>query len=90
MSYETFAFLNKLIEKEMIRLENDFDTACHFIPAEPDKKRGQASGIDRAHKIYMEESAKLDHAKEELRAAVQAQYRDHPNPEMRKFWGIQT
>lgn len=81
MSYETYAYLGELISKQMEVLENEFRIACGFVSQEP-------SGVDKAHKIFMERHKKLRVMKDELHIAAAATYTDHPKKEMREFWGI--
>jgi len=86
MSYETYAYLKSLVQDQRKKLERDFQTACGFIPTGIVVKG--LSGIDRAHEIFRKHQGELNKVEEELHAAAQASYADHPNPEMRKFWGI--
>lgn len=87
MSYETYAYLKYLIETREQKLDLDFQTAINFIPSEM-PKRGQ-SGLEKAHDIYRKEWRRLQDMKEELHDAAACTYKDHPNPEMRKFWGLE-
>jgi hypothetical protein len=90
MSYETYAYLKSLIEQQMIKLENDFRTACYFIPPQSLKgiRLGTPSGVDKAHNIFSKEHIKLKKMKDELHTAAASTYKDHPNPKMREFWGL--
>lgn len=81
MSYETYAYLSSLIGKQAGALEMEFHVACDYVSQEPD-------GVTKAHKIFLERQAKLTNVQNELHAACAETYRDHPNPEMREFWGI--
>jgi len=87
MSYETYVFLRTLLEEYMEKWEGKFRSACLFIPSEATKS-GNLSGIERAHRIFMTEHMKLDKMKEELHMAAAATYKDHPNADMRKYWGL--
>jgi len=88
MSYETYAYLKSLVEDQKRKLELEFRMACNFIPSNSGVVKG-LSGIDRAHEIFRKHQGELNKVEEELYAAVQAAYRDHPNKEMREFWGLE-
>lgn len=88
MSYETYAYLRSLVEDQQKKLEREYQTACTYIPTER-PNRNKETGRDKAYKIFLESSAQLDRIKDELKAAAASTYKDHPNPEMRKFWGIE-
>ena len=86
MSYETYSYLVSLISKELNRIENEFQIACSYVSTEsyPDG----STGIDGAHKIFIKKHTKLRMIQDELHDSVQSSYKSHPNPDMRKFWGI--
>lgn len=92
MSYPSYAYLKGLIDMAEGRLKHDFQISLMFIPNQTAKEiqKKYPSGVDRAHRILMEELAKIGQVRKELHAAVQAAYRDHPNPEMREFWGVEN
>lgn len=83
MPYETYSYLKSLIEFSINELEKDFHTACTFIPMDE-----YPTGIDKAHKIFSKEHAHLKKMAADLHRASQETYRDHPDAEMRKFWGL--
>jgi len=87
MSYDTYIQLKHLIEKDIQKLEDEYHTACRFIPNEP-YVHGKPSGIDKAHKVWSEVYAKMKRMLEELHVAAGATYKDHPNKEIREFWGL--
>ena len=87
MSYETYAYLRTLVEDQMVKLENDYRIALTFIPLEGVKLRGK-TGTDKATEIFRKEYTKLRAITEELYAAAATTYKDHPDKEMRKFWGL--
>lgn len=87
MSYETYAYLKSLVEDQKKRLERDFQTACGFLPSNFVVKG--VSAMDKAHEVFRKHCGELNVIDEELHAAAQATYKDHPNPEMRKFWGLE-
>ena len=89
MEFESYIIIRSLIEAEEAKLERSFQSALGFIPAEQ-YKHGQPSGIEKAHRIFQQRSAELRKAKEQLLVAAGATYKDHPNPEMRKFWCLPT
>ena len=89
MSYETYAYLRGLLESQEKKLERNYQIACGFIPSEP-PKRGQKSGIEKAHEVFRREWRVLAEMKEELHDAAANTYKDHPSQEMRKFWGLTT
>jgi hypothetical protein len=88
MPYETYSYLKSLIEVQMATVEKEFNIACRFIPPET-PKGDKLTGLGKAHKIFAREYSTLDRMKEDLHAASQETYKDHPNPEMRKFWGLE-
>ena len=88
MSYENYSFIRQLIEKDIDKLEADYHTACRFIPSEPFNSK-KPSGLDKAHRIFSDALALRRKWVNELHAAVQASYKDHPDPEMRKFWRLE-
>ena len=87
MSYETYAYLKSLVEDQKKKLERDFQTACAFLPSPNFVVKG-VSAMDRAHEVFRKHYADLNVIGEQLHAAAQATYKDHPNPEMREFWGL--
>lgn len=88
MPYETYAFLRSLVEQRQELLTERFRSACDFIPTET-PKNGVRSGIDKAAEIFRKENALMNQAKEDLHKAAQATYKDHPNPDMKRFWCFQ-
>lgn len=87
MSYYTYAYLKALVDREKVKMEQDFQRALIFIPSEPFRSDRQ-SGLEKAHKIFSDEWAKLNAITDELHLAAQSMYKDHPNPAMREFWGL--
>ena len=87
MDYDTFAYLRDLLDAQSQKLEQDFRTACRFIPEEVYKPK-QKSGIEKAHQIYSKEEARLHQMQSQLKAAAIASHKDNPNLEVRKFWGL--
>jgi hypothetical protein len=87
MSYETYAYLKSLLEREMKLLDHDLKIAYNFIPKEP-YERGKLSGVDKANNIFITEYSRLNAMLTELWKVAQATYKDHPNLEMRRFWGL--
>ena len=90
MEYDSYVLLRDLLDNAMVKFENDFRTACRFIPSQPlsEIRKGIPSGIDKAHKIFSEHYSKMRQAKVQLHAAAASTYKDHPNLDMRKFWGL--
>lgn len=84
MSYYTYAFLKAFLENEISKAHSEYVKALNFIP---DGHKYQKVR-DHAWKVYLVERNKLEQMKIELKAAAQAAYLDHPNLEMREFWGI--
>jgi len=74
MDWDSYAYLKSLVEKEKLKLESDFRMACCFIPPEQ-FKRGRRTGIEKAHKIFLEEDSKLNKVLDDLRLAVAPQQR---------------
>lgn len=88
MSYETYVYIKSLIEKDVAGLDNDYMRAFRFIPSESYNPK-KLSGMDKAQKIYSDEWAKRKKMSDEFHSFAAATYKDHPDPEMRKFWGLE-
>lgn len=84
MSYDTYALLKAFLDNEILKAHVSYVDALRFIPTGYKHQKIR----DHAWNIYDAERDKLELMKIELKEAVQAAYRDHPNPEMREFWGI--
>lgn len=91
MEYDSYVMLRDLLDNAMVKLENDFRTACCFIPPQSSAeiRKGIPSGIENAHKIFSEHYSKMRKAKTQLLVTAASTYKDHPNPEMRKFWCLE-
>ncbi len=87
MSYESYAYIQSLILAAGYKLEKEFRSACIFIPPE-DYNPKKPSGLDKAHQIFMAASHKINQAHLELKDLASQSYKDHPNKEMREFWGL--
>jgi len=90
MEYESYVMLRDLLDNAIAKFENDFRVVCSFIPAQTSDeiRKGIPSGIERAHEIFSEHYSKMRKAKTQLLVAVGSTYKDHPNVEIRKFWGL--
>jgi len=88
MNYETYQYIYKLIVEDKKQLETDYLIAIQFIPSEPEKK-GETTGLAKAHKIFSTETAKLNKTLKDFHKVVSESYKNHPDPEMRKFWGLE-
>jgi len=92
MSYKNYAYLKALITREKERTTQDFRNACSFLPKSDENGLGNLQRLkvnDYAYKIFNDEYHGLTLLEEELHDAVASTYKDHPNPEMRKFWGLE-
>lgn len=92
ITYPTYAYLLGLIQQEEEILGRNFQTACTFIPSNlvlKKKQDGNETAIQVGHEIFRKKQAELEQMKRELRAAAQANYKDHPSKEMREFWGVE-
>lgn len=78
MSYETYKHLVQLLSTEMANLEERFHIACEFV-----------SSIEEAHLIFCNRYAEIERMKNELHTIASQDYADHPNKEMRNFWGLE-
>jgi len=87
MEFETYVYIKKLLEQSEAKLHRDYLTALEFIPAEPFTNY-EKTGTFKAADIFRNESEKLSKMKKELHSAAGATYKDHPNIEMRKVWGL--
>ena len=87
MDWYGYNYLKSLVEREMVKLENNFRTACLFIPKEEYEPNKQ-TGIEKAHEIFTEKHSELKKVLEQLRNTVASTYKDHPSKEMREFWGL--
>ena len=83
MKYETYSYIKNLLAKEKSILHKDFQTACSFISTSSWKK-----GVDEVHKVFSQRLYNIEQMEQELYDAAAATYKNHPNPEMRKFWGL--
>ncbi len=95
ISFETYVYLKRLIAQEQEKLEKEFYIACDFIPYETIKEsrcRDEQfpSPLEKAHRIFLDQHYKLERMFEELHAAAASTYKDHPNFETRKFWGVEA
>jgi len=79
ISYETYAHLRAILEQERGQLHTDFLKACSFL-----------TGVNNSvlSEIKCQRDARITVMLEELHAAAQASYKDHPKKEMREFWGL--
>jgi hypothetical protein len=87
MTYESYAYIRDTIKNQIDVLDNNYRIAINFIPSEPYNSK-KPSGIDKAHQIYMKEYSRLRAIQKEFHRTVQHFYKEHPNIEMRKFWGL--
>lgn len=83
MTYETYIFLKSLLDNNIEKQKNDYLLALSFIPTGNKYKAAQ----DAAHKIFQAEYSKRLKMAEELHQAAAEFYKNHPNKEMREFWG---
>jgi hypothetical protein len=85
MSYETYLALKSLLMGEQQKLHKEYVIALGFLPYS-----GETYPVvtETAHKVYRDRQKMLTTQLEELHAAAAATYKDHPNPDMRKFWGL--
>jgi hypothetical protein len=86
MSYETYSALRSMLEAEQAKIHTEFVIALGFMPHE---SNGKNVALDKANDVYMARRRAVTTQLEELHAAAAATYKDHPNPDMRKFWGLQ-
>lgn len=84
MTYNTYEFLKQLLEVEKSKAHNDFRTFCSFLTPE-----NYPQGNEGGYQIYLDRYSNLRKMQAELHDAAAATYKDHPNPEMRKFWGLE-
>jgi len=88
MSYESYAYIKSLLDKQIENLEKEFQIACNYVSSE--YYTDGSNGHDRAYKVFQKEFQRLKRMKNELADAVKSQYKDHPKQEMRQFWGIES
>jgi len=81
ISYESYAYLRALVEKDIANLEREYHIACAFL--------SKPQSLSDAHKNFMLSLRPRKIAFESLHVAASAMYKDHPNPEMRKFWCLE-
>lgn len=87
MTYESYSYIRDLIEADIRELERHFQMACRFIPYE--YVNSGKSGVEKAHNIFSKRLLEINKAKDGLHVAAANMHKDHPNPEMRKFWGLE-
>lgn len=92
MSYDSYAYLKALMEEAITKLTRNYQTACSFVPVGQKVGGGKDAPtmLDVVHGNFMKELMKLKKIQEDLHSAAQATNKNHPNPEMRKFWGIES
>ena len=86
-SYEEYVYVLNLLEKESKKLESNYLMSMEFMEDEPfdlDKK----SNKEKAYDIYRKKLTSINRIKEKFNKTVSDSYKDHPNKEMRKFWGV--
>jgi hypothetical protein len=88
MSHQTYTDINGLLELERNRLHKNFVNAMTFIPYENHNPKVK-SGREQAVEIYRSLDSQLTQMQKELHIAAASTYKDHPNPDMRKFWGLE-
>ena len=90
MDFYSYTYLKNLLDDQLKKLEREFQTACNYIPSQTavEIRKGYPNALDKAHKIFSENHAQVTKIKNELHAVAAASYKDHPNPEMRAFWGL--
>jgi hypothetical protein len=88
MEFQAYTSIKELIEQAEGKLERDYLTACQFIPIESSINY-EKTAIAKANAIFHKELGRLRRMKESLHSAAALTYKDHPNKEMRKFWGVE-
>jgi len=91
MTYDTYNFLKGLLDRELEQLHHQYVMALDFIPYEnisSKKENGRKSGTEKASDILRIRLTEIFKMKTELYEAARNMYVDHPDEEMRKFWGI--
>ncbi len=83
ISYHTYAYLKSLIDRERQTAHSEYVIAVGHIQG--DKFR---NAREEAWQNYRERLKLFAEMEEELHDACKAVYKDHPNPEMRRFWCI--
>lgn len=85
MSYENYVLLQNFID---IQIENTHARAVDALVFIPTGTTYQTTR-DYVWEVCRKEQAKFMRMKEELKFAVMSAHRDHPNPAMRKYWGVE-
>lgn len=87
MPWPTYHYIRSLLEDQQRKLERDYLTACSFIPNE--YRDDGKTPLQVAHDIFSKQYAELEQMKNDLGEALKDHYKDHPNKEMREFWGVE-
>ena len=81
MTDESYTILSGLIEKEQRNLYERYLQALKFIPN---------GATDIPYQRFQHLREQLIRAQLELHDDAAASYKDHPDPDMRKFWGLES
>ena len=89
MSWPTYHYLRCLIEDQQRKLEREYQITFDYVPNTfQELKDWKVTPTEYARNVFNRRYSELKKMKEELSLALQDHYRDHPNKEMREFWGI--
>ena len=83
MNYKTYAYLMDFLEREIYKRHAEYVTSLSFFANTSQKDK------NKAYAYFQMEVGKISQMKKELKDAVKAFYKDHPNPKMKQFWGIE-
>jgi hypothetical protein len=82
MSWETYNFISGMFNEQKAKLERDYTSAiCYFVGKSVESAK-------EAESRYVEHLRILRAIRTEFEDAIKDSYKDHPNPEMRRFWGF--
>ena len=81
LSYETYVYVAALLVAECDKLEHEFKIASKYISS------NNKHGKEEAYEIFQKKSAEVNKMIGELRAVIGYSYRNHPDKNMRNFWG---
>ena len=83
MKYNTYKWFKDCIHDAKVKLEDDWRASTNFYRFSSNKDNNSA------YDVFREEYNKLTEMEKELLKSAQSVYKNHPDIEMRKFWGIE-
>lgn len=80
ITYTTFAYIRDLLAKEKEQQQNDYYRALLFL------KSNEA--VQEAQDSFRQHLRNIRQSEDEFQRVVRYVFKDHSDPEMRRFWGV--